>query len=274
MPELPEVEQVRVSLLPHIKGRTILKTEVRLPRMIHHPAVPDFIMGVEGRTITDVQRRGKYLTFLLDDGRYILAHLRMTGALLVLRGEAPEPPYAKIRFSLSDGTDLWFTDIRTFGTVCLCGGSDSWKDGGYAGLGPEPLSPEFTEDYLKEKLKKSHQMVKCFLLDQHKIAGMGNIYADEALAAAGIRPTRYTDKLTLQQIHALYEAVNRVIAQGLRHRGTTFRNYQDADGQMGNNKEFLQVYGRKGLPCRKCGAELKQIKVGGRGSVYCPHCQK
>lgn len=274
MPELPEVEQVRVSLLPHIKGKTILKTEVRLPRMIHHPAVPDFIMGVEGRTITDVRRRGKYLTLLLDDGHYILAHLRMTGALLVLRGDAPEPSYAKLRFFLSGGMDLWFTDIRTFGTVCLCGGSDSWKDRGYAGLGPEPLSPEFTEDYLKEKLKKSHQMVKCFLLDQHKIAGMGNIYADEALAAAGIRPTRYTDKLTLQQIHALYEAVNRVIAQGLRHRGTTFRNYQDADGQMGNNKEFLQVYGRKGMPCQKCGAELKQIKVGGRGSVYCPHCQK
>ena len=274
MPELPEVEQVRVSLLPHIKGKTILKTEVRLPRMIHHPAVPDFIMGVAGRTITDVRRRGKYLTLLLDDGRYILAHLRMTGALLVLRGDAPEPSYAKLRFFLSGGMDLWFTDIRTFGTVCLCGGSDSWKDRGYAGLGPEPLSPEFTEDYLKEKLKKSHQMVKCFLLDQHKIAGMGNIYADEALAAAGIRPTRYTDKLTLQQIHALYEAVNRVIAQGLRHRGTTFRNYQDADGKMGNNKEFLQVYGRKGMPCQKCGAELKQIRVGGRSSVFCHHCQK
>ena len=274
MPELPEVEQVRVSLLPHIKGKTIIKTEVRLPRMIHHPAVPDFIMGVAGRTITDVRRRGKYLTLLLDDGRYILAHLRMTGALLVLPGDAAEPPYAKIRFFLSDGLDLWFTDIRTFGTVCLCGGSDCWKDRGYVGLGPEPLSPEFTEAYLKEMLKKSHQMVKCFILDQHKIAGMGNIYADEALAEAGIRPTRYTDKLTLKQIHALYEAVNRVIARGLRHRGTTFRNYQDADGQMGNNKEYLQVYGRKGLPCQKCGAELKQIKVGGRGSVYCPHCQK
>ena len=99
MPELPEVEQVRVSLLPHIKGRTILKTEVRLPRMIHHPAVPDFIMGVEGRTITDVRRRGKYLTLLLDDGHYILAHLRMTGALLVLPGDEPEPPYAKFVFS-------------------------------------------------------------------------------------------------------------------------------------------------------------------------------
>ncbi|MBO5993821.1 MAG: bifunctional DNA-formamidopyrimidine glycosylase/DNA-(apurinic or apyrimidinic site) lyase [Acidaminococcaceae bacterium] len=274
MPELPEVEQVRISLLPHIKGKTILKAEVRLPRMIHHPAVPDFIMGVAGRTITDVRRRGKYLTLLLDDGRYILAHLRMTGALLVTPGENREPPFARVRFSLNGGTNLWFTDIRTFGTLCLCGGSDPWQDKGYKGLGPEPLSPEFTEAYLKEKLRKSHQMVKCFILDQHKIAGIGNIYADEALSMAGIRPTRYTDNLTLRQIHALYEAVNQAIAQGLRNRGTTFRNYQDADGQMGNNKDFLLVYGRKGLPCPKCGTELKQIKVGGRGSVYCPRCQK
>ena len=274
MPELPEVEQVRLSLLRHIKGKTICKAEVRLPRMIHHPAVPEFIAGVEGRIITDVQRKGKYLKLLLDDGCYILAHLRMTGALLVTLSESGEPPFAKICFSLTDGLNLWFTDIRTFGTLCLCGGCDPWQDAGFAGLGPEPLSPEFTEAYLKAKLKRSHRMVKSFLLDQHTIAGLGNIYADEALAAAGIRPTRCTDKLNLKQVHALYEGVNKVIAQGLRNRGTTFRNYQDADGKMGNNKDFLLVYGRKGLCCTRCGTELKQIKVGGRGSVYCPHCQK
>lgn len=274
MPELPEVEQVRLSLLPHIKGKRICSVEVRLPRMIHHPALADFISGVEARTVTDVRRKGKYLSLLLDDGHYILVHLRMTGALLVTPGYAQEPPYAKVRFSLTGGLNLWFTDIRTFGTLCLCGGDDLWQDKGYAGLGPEPLSPEFTEAYLKDKLKKSHQMVKCFILDQHKIAGMGNIYTDEALAVAGIRPTRYTDKLTLKQIHALYGAINHVIAQGLRNHGTTFRNYQDADGQMGNNKDYLLVYGRKGRPCKKCGGPLKQIRVGGRGSVYCPHCQK
>ena len=274
MPELPEVEQVRISLLPHIKGKTICKMEVRLPRIIKHPAVPDFIAGVEGKTVTDVRRKGKYLVMMLDDGHYILAHLRMTGAFLVLPQDCLEPPYAKICFSLTGGINLWFTDIRTFGTLCLCGADDPWQDEGYTGLGPEPLSPEFTEEYLKKRLKKSHQMVKCFLLDQHKIAGLGNIYADEALALAGIRPTRYTDKLTTKQISSLYEAANQVIAQGLRNHGTTFRNYQDADGQMGNNKEFLMVYGRKDMPCKKCGAILKQIKVAGRGSVYCPHCQK
>ena len=249
MPELPEVEQVRISLLPHIKGKTICKTEVRLPRMIKHPSVPEFMAGVEGKRVTDITRKGKYLTLMLDDGRYIMVHLRMTGALLILPRDLQDPPFAKIRFSLTGGLNLWFTDIRTFGTLSLCGGSDPWQDKGYAGLGPEPLSQEFTEEYLKEKLKN-------------------------ALAMAGIRPTRYTDKLTRMQMRALHEAVNLVIAQGLRNHGTTFRNYQDADGHMGNNKDFLMVYGRKGMPCKTCGTVLKQIRVAGRGSVYCPHCQK
>ena len=274
MPELPEVEQVRCSLLPHIKNEIICNVEIRLPRMIVHPAVPEFIAGVEGQVITDVRRKGKYLMLLLKNGQYILAHLRMTGALLVCPHDGTEPPFAKIRFVLANGKDMWFTDIRTFGTMSLCGGNDAWQDKGFAALGPEPLSAGFTETYLRDRLKKSHQMVKCFILDQHKIAGMGNIYADEALAAAGIRPTRYSDALTNKQIHVLYEAINQVIDQGLRNHGTTFRNYQDADGLMGNNKDYLLVYGRKGRPCTKCGTPLKQIKVGGRGSVYCPRCQK
>ena len=274
MPELPEVEQVRCSLLPHIKNERICNVEIRLPRMIVHPAVPEFIAGVEGQVITDVQRKGKYLMLLLENGQYILAHLRMTGAMLVCPYDGAEPPFAKIRFVLANGKDMWFTDIRTFGTMSLCGGNDAWQDRGLATLGPEPLSSGFTEAYLREKLKKSHQMVKCFILDQHKIAGMGNIYADEALAAAGIRPTRYSDALTKKQVHVLYETINQVIAQGLRNHGTTFRNYQDADGLMGNNKDYLLVYGRKGQACTKCGTLLRKVKVAGRGSVYCPRCQQ
>ena len=274
MPELPEVEQVRRSLLPHIKNEIICKVEVRLPRMIVHPALAEFIAGIEGQVIRDVERRGKYLTLLLGNGQYILAHLRMTGALLVCSHDGAEPPFAKIRFVLANGKDMWFTDIRTFGTMSLCGGNDAWQDKGFAALGPEPLTSGFTEEYLQERLKKSHQVVKSFLLDQHKIAGLWNIYADEALAVAAIRPTRYSDTLTKRQVHALYEAVNQVIAQGLRNHGTTFRNYQDADGFMGNNKDYLLVYGRKGQACTRCGALLKQVRIAGRGSVYCPHCQK
>lgn len=274
MPELPEVEQVRLSLLSHIKKAKICKVEVRLPRMIVYPSVPEFIAGVEGQVITDVRRKGKYLMLMLQNGHYVLAHLRMTGALLVCPHDGAEPPFAKIRFVLTNDRDMWFTDIRTFGTMSLCGGNDAWKDKGFAALEPEPLASGFTEAYLRERLKKSHQMVKCFLLDQHKIAGLGNIYADEALAVAAIRPTHYSDTLTKKQAHALYEAINQVIAQGLRNHGTTFRNYQDADGVRGSNKDYLLVYGRKGRPCTKCGTPLRQIKVGGRGSVYCPRCQK
>lgn len=274
MPEMPEVEQVRQSLLPHVKNVKICSVEIRLPRMIVHPGVPEFIAGAAGQVITDVGRKGKYLMLLLKSGQYILVHLRMTGALLICSHDGPEPPFAKIRFVLENGRDMWFTDLRTFGTMSLCGGNDDWKDKGFAALGPEPLSPGFTEAYLREKLKNSHRMVKCFILDQHKIAGVGNIYADEALAAAGIRPTRYSDSLTKKQVRVLYEAINQVIAQGLRNRGTTFRNYQDADGAMGNNKDFLLVYGRQGQACTKCGTPLRKIRVAGRGSVFCPHCQK
>ena len=187
MPELPEVEQVRKSLLPHIKGKKIEQADIRLPRMILSPALPDFIRGVEGRSFADVKRRGKYLLLELDDTNVILTHLRMTGSLLALPKNAPEPAFGKIRLRLSGTEDLWFTDLRTFGTMRLLKPSEFSLDKGFSSLGPEPLSEEFTEEYLKAVLKKSHQAIKSLLLDQRKIAGLGNIYVDEALAAAGIR---------------------------------------------------------------------------------------
>ena len=274
MPELPEVEQVRKTLLPHIKGKKIEQAEIRLPRMVLSPALPDFIREVEGRRFTDVKRRGKYLLLELDDDAVLLTHLRMTGALLALPKNGSEPSFGRIRFRLSGAEDLWFTDIRTFGTIRLLHPGEFFLDKGFASLGPEPLSEAFTTEYLQAMAKKSRQAIKSFLLDQRKIAGLGNIYADEALAVAGIRPTRVAAGLSGKKIAALHAAVNQVIAQGLRHRGTTFRNYQDAEGHQGSNKEHLLVYGRKGQPCKGCGAPLKQIKVGGRGSVYCPRCQK
>lgn len=274
MPEMPEVEQVRKSLEPHIKGKQICRVEIFLPRMILRPAPAEFIAGTEGRAITGVTRRGKYLLLELDREGVILTHLRMTGALLITVGKAPAPAYAKIHFTLTGATHLWFTDIRTFGTMSLLSKDTLYLDRGYAALGPEPLSEDFTPEYLRSVLRQSHRAVKSLLLDQRKIAGLGNIYADEALAAAGIRPTRFSDRLTGKETLALYEAVDQVIAQGMKNRGTTFRNYQDANGEMGNNKDHLLVYGRKGRPCLTCGNPLKQVKVGGRSSVYCPYCQK
>lgn len=273
MPELPEVEQVRISLIPHIVGMTIEKVRVDLPKMILHPEPDVFVRKLQGARFTGVQRRGKYLRLDLENGCWILIHLRMTGALLALLKTEPEPPFTRMAFFLSGEENLYFTDIRTFGVAALVG-EDGWRDKGYESLGPEPLDPELTPDYLREKAKGKTAVVKAFLLDQTVIAGLGNIYVDEALFAAGIRPTRRVNRISRKAWEGLALAIKGVIRQGLEHHGTTFRNYQDADGQMGDNSRYLQVYHRKGLPCLRCGTLLKQIKVAGRGSVYCPHCQK
>ena len=273
MPELPEVEQVRISLLPHIIGKTIEKVRVDLPKMILHPEPEIFARQLQGARFTGVQRRGKYLRLDLEKGRWLLIHLRMTGALLALPKTAPEPPFTRMAFFLSGEENLYFTDIRTFGVAALVG-EDGWRDKGYEGLGPEPLDPGLTPGYLREKARGKTAVVKAFILDQTILAGLGNIYADEALFAAGIRPTRRVNRMTRKDWEALTLAIRDVIRQGLEHHGTTFRNDQEADGNMGDNSLYLQVYHRKGRPCKRCGALLKQIKVAGRGSVYCPHCQK
>ena len=274
MPELPEVEQVRKTLAPHIEGRRIVRTEVWLDRMVQHPSAAQFVDGSEGRTIVKVNRRGKYLRLELDDGQYLLAHLRMTGALLALPASAGKPDYAKVKFTLSGDMNLWFTDIRTFGVIYLLDPQNPYPVKGYDTLGPEPLTDGFTEAYLQAKVEKGRKPIKNLILDQTVIAGLGNIYADESLALSRIMPTRVAATLTREEIKALYEAINKVIAQGLANHATTFRNYQDGEGHKGDNQNHLLVYSRKGQPCRFCGTTLEQIKVGGRGSVYCPKCQK
>lgn len=274
MPEMPEVEQVRKTVEPYVKGRTIINCEVLLPRMIKHPSAEEFVSRVSGRKIEAMGRKGKYLELLLNDGCKIIMHLRMTGALLHRKKSEGEPPYAKVLFELSGGENLWFTDIRTFGTLCLVGGEDSWQDKGYLSLGPEPLSEALTADYLAKLAGKSKQAIKSFILDQSKIAGLGNIYADESLALSGLHPQRPANSLSNSEIEKLCDAVNTVIAQGIKNKGTTFRDYKDGDGKQGENQKHLLVYNRKGEPCKKCGTVLQQIKVGGRGSVFCPVCQK
>lgn len=273
MPELPEVEQVRISLVPHVVGRKFTGVRVDVPKMVLHPGVEEFKEALLGRTVTGVGRRGKYLRLELDNGTWLLVHLRMTGALLAVKKELPEPRFTHLVFQLDGPENLYFTDIRKFGVVALING-DGYEDKGYAALGPEPLDEALTPQYLKEKARGKSTVLKAFLLDQSIIAGLGNIYVDEALFAAGVRPTRRVNRITRKEWEALTLAIKAVISQGLQHHGTTFRNYQDADGHMGDNSRYLQVYHRKGLPCLRCGTLLKQIKVGGRGSVYCPHCQK
>lgn len=273
MPELPEVEQVRKTLLPHIQGKKIMAVEVYLPRLIKHPTVPEFIEGLVGKTILNVGRKGKYLVLQTGATQELIVHLRMTGALIAQASDQEPPAYAKIKFTLSAGVTLWFTDIRTFGTLYLVTDGDAYIDG-YATLGPEPLSAAFTAEYLYQKASHSRKAIKTLILDQKVIAGLGNIYADECLATAGIRPMRPANSLSFAEIKAVQEAANKVIAQGIRNRGTTFRDYKDGEGKSGSNQKYLLVYGRGGKPCPKCGAPLSTTKIGGRGTTYCENCQR
>lgn len=273
MPELPEVDQVRKTLGPHIVGKTIKCVEIELPRMIQYPTAELFAQKVVGKKIESVTRRGKYLRINLKGDLYILAHLRMTGALLAVKKTEPNPPYAHIKFELTGDENLWFTDIRTFGTLYLIDHEDKVVEG-YATLGPEPLEEALTSEYLANACKKKTGAIKAAILDQKIVAGLGNIYADEALFDAGVLPTRKANSLSKKEYTKLVDSMNKVIAQGIRNNGTTFRNYQDADGKQGTNVLYLMVYGRKGEECKKCGTTLEQCKVAGRGSVYCPHCQK
>jgi len=273
MPELPEVDQVRKTLIPHVVGKKIKQVEVRLARMVQYPGAEEFVRKAAGKKIISLDRRGKYLRLNLEGDMYILAHLRMTGALLAVNKKQPEPPYAHIKFELTGDEDLWFTDIRTFGTLYLIDHDDKVIEG-YATLGPEPLEKALTREYLANACKKKKGAIKAVILDQKIIAGLGNIYADEALFGAGILPTRQANTLTAAEYAKLVKSINTVIAQGIKNHGTNFRHYQDADGKQGTNVLYLNVYGRKGQPCKKCGTILEHCKVVGRGSVYCPHCQK
>lgn len=273
MPEMPEVEQVRKTLSPHIIGKTIQNIEVRLPRLIQFPSPEAFVQELEGRTITEVGRKGKYLVLHTDKNQQLIVHLRMTGALMAQPSDAAEPSYAKIKFTMTDNTTMWFTDIRTFGTLYLIEGNNHYIEG-YETLGPEPLSEGFTVEYLELKATKAKKPVKTFILDQKVIAGLGNIYADECLALSKIHPTRLANTLSHEEMVTLVAAINAVIAQGIKNRGTTFRDYKDGEGNKGDNQNHLLVYSRKGQPCRTCGSILEQIKVGGRGTVFCPCCQK
>ncbi|WP_405381736.1 bifunctional DNA-formamidopyrimidine glycosylase/DNA-(apurinic or apyrimidinic site) lyase [Phascolarctobacterium sp.] len=273
MPEMPEVEQVRKTLAPHIEGKTITGVKIMLDRLIKHPTPEKFIEGLVGKTISHVGRKGKYLVLETAPNQQLIVHLRMTGALIAQSSEQPEPAYAKIRFDLTDGVTMWFTDIRTFGTLYLVTDHDAYIEG-YETLGPEPLSAGLTLAYLAPLVAKSRKPIKTFILDQHIIAGLGNIYADESLALSGILPTRQANTLTETELVALIDAINAVIAQGIKNRGTTFRDYKDGEGNKGDNQNHLLVYGRGDEPCKKCGAKLCTTKVGGRGTVYCEHCQK
>ncbi len=273
VPEMPEVETIRRGLNNKLCGRKIMNVDILLGRQIKWPTTEYFRAMVTGRTFCGASRIGKYLLLPLDDGSEIVFHLRMTGHI-VFHEQPQEDKYARIRFLLDGNATLVYGDSRTLGCVWGLKRGERHRIKGLAEMGAEPLSDAFTVSYLQNVCAKRKLKIKQLILEQKAIGGIGNIYADEALFAAKINPLTVADALTGAELTRLHDAINKVIADGINDGGTTFRDYQNADGGQGHHAENLFVYGRAGKPCKICGAPIEKITVGGRGTHFCPVCQK
>lgn len=273
MPELPEVETVARGLSERLIGEVIAEVEVSWARTIASHTEEAFAQGLIGQAITHVGRRGKYVVLGLSGQGCLLIHLRMTGRLLLEEPEAPIDPalsrYTRVLWRLASGRRLRFYDIRKFGRVHWAAAPEE----ALAALGPEPLDPAFTQDALGAMLHGRRRQLKPLLLDQHFLAGLGNIYVDEALWEAQIHPARRADTLTQPEVARLHAAIVGVLREAVRGRGTTLRDYRGADNRPGDFQRALAVYGREGQPCRRCGHPIERIIIGGRGTRLCPVCQ-
>lgn len=277
MPELPEVETIRRSLLPILVGRKIKQVEI-FNDVVIESGNPEAFVALAGAEVADINRRGKYLLFDIVQGGQLLvivAHMRMTGKLLFDSAVRPVAKHEHVRFLFDDGSQLAFEDMRRFGRLWLVKPEEIPNVSGLNTLALEPLDDGFTVEYLMEKLqRKQRSNAKGTLLDQHIVAGLGNIYVDEVLFAAGVHPERKVSTLTHDEICDLVAAMKRILSTAIENRGTTFRDYVDGNNEKGDMQNFLQVFQREGEPCPRCGAIIKRIKVVGRSSFFCPECQK
>jgi formamidopyrimidine-DNA glycosylase len=271
VPELPEVETIRRQLAPALEGRRLERIEVIDPRWAD-PAPPEAISdALDGRVIEQLGRRGKYLIMSLEDDVHLVMHLRMTGNLL-LTSDAPK--HTRVRMTLDDGGQLLFVDVRRFGTGDVLLGSDALAEYFASRLGVEPLSPDFTAAALRQQARGRRQPVKAFLLNQERVAGVGNIYADEALFRARIHPLRPVGTLRTPQIEALRDAVVESLNAGIDAKGASIDDYRHVDGARGSFQDRFLVHLRKGEPCVRCGATIEKLRAAGRGTYVCPRCQR
>jgi formamidopyrimidine-DNA glycosylase len=273
MPELPEVETIRLALEPHVVGRTFERVEILDPRLVR-PFEPLAVAAeLEGERVAALERRGKYLIVRFESGRVLLIHLRMTGSLRHAGDDGlDEDPYRRAVVNLDDGSDVAYRDVRRFGTWHLLE-PDEVDD--YLGrrLGGEPLARTFTAKRLGERLANRRAPLKAALLDQRTVAGLGNIYVDEALWRAGLHPLREAGTLDDGELQRLTKAIREALRAGLARQGASLRDYSTPDGGRGRAQEEFRVYGRTGEPCPRCGTPIDKIRVGGRGTWYCPACQ-
>jgi formamidopyrimidine-DNA glycosylase len=274
MPELPEVETIRSKLAPRLTGRRIERVDIRDPRLTR-PEPPEIVAAaLEGERIADVRRRGKYLVVVLESGRHLLVHLRMTGNVLHPAPEgAEDDPYLRAVVSLDNRSDVVYRDVRRFGTWELLEAGELDEYFAARRLGGEPLDRSFTAKGLGRALAGRRAPVKSALLDQRAAAGIGNIYADEALWWAQIHPLRPASSLDLVEIRRLLQGIRKSLTHGIARQGATLTDYRDADGRSGSMQREFRVYGRAGEPCTRCGSPIEKTRAGGRGTWYCPNCQ-
>jgi formamidopyrimidine-DNA glycosylase len=270
VPELPEVETTRRGLAPHLLGRTVVGLDVRQPRL-RWPLPAELRETLPGQRILDVERRAKYLLVHTEPGSALL-HLGMSGSLRVLPASTPVGAHDHVDWRLDSGQVLRFTDPRRFG-------SQLWQPRGQthpllAGLGPEPLSDDFDGDLLWARSRGRKAAVKLLLMDQAVVVGVGNIYASEALFAAGIHPRRAAGAISRERYARLAEEVKRILAYAIRRGGTTLRDFISPDGLPGYFEQELFAYGREGEPCRVCDTPIRAIVLGQRSTFFCPRCQR
>ncbi|MDQ3703206.1 MAG: DNA-formamidopyrimidine glycosylase [Chloroflexota bacterium] len=273
MPELPEVETIRADLARSVIGRRITGVEVIWPRSVDRPPTEALVGLLPGHVVEALDRRGKYLVLRLDGGAALVVHLRMTGRLRWREAGSERDRHVRVILFLDDGHELHFDDQRKFGRLYFALDEAELLEI-LAKLGPEPLVEEFTRQGLRTQLLRRRTRLKPLLLDQRFLAGLGNIYVDEALWRAGLHPLRRSDSLSTPDIARLHEGIVAALQQGIANRGTTFSTYQDLAGSAGLNQEQLFVFRREGQPCPRCGTPIQKIRVAGRGTHICPRCQR
>ncbi len=275
MPELPEVETIRARLAPHVTGRAIHRVEILDSRLTrpHDPAA--IAAAMTGERIIALERRGKYLIFRFETGFVLLIHLRMTGSLRYVPAGSmvDEEPHRRAVVTLDNGAEVAYHDVRRFGTWNLLESPElaPYLD---ARIGSEPLAHSFTSRVLGSRLQHRRTPIKAALLDQKTAAGIGNIYADEALWRARIHPRRAAGELGPNELRAVHRSVRHALQVGIARQGATLRDYRTPDGASGGMQREFRVYGREGEPCSRCGTPIEKIRVGGRGTWFCPRCQR
>jgi formamidopyrimidine-DNA glycosylase len=267
LPELPEVETIRAQLAPRLEGRLLARVEILDPRLTRPVDLFEVAEELEGDVVVAVERRGKYLLLRLESGLALLVHLRMTGSF----GFTPVS-HERAVVELDDGSRLAYRDVRRFGTWLVL--EDAELEPYLAAKnGPEPLGPRFTSRWLSAQLARRRASLKAVLLDQRVVAGLGNIYADEALWRARLSPLRRANSLSDAEMTRLARAIRAALRTGIARQGSTLSDYRAPDGAPGSMQEEFRVYGRDGEPCHRCGTTIAKTRVGGRGTWYCPRCQ-